>query len=249
MQKPKIISIVGLTASGKSSLGIKIAQLYNGEIISADSRQVYKGIDLNSGKVTKEEQIMAVHHLLDIACPIEYSRENKFYDVFAFQKAAYTIIDDILSRGRVPIIIGGTGLYSRAVVENYDFNEKNVVNESKYNVLQICLMPDKEWLRPRIEQRIDDRLGDGMLDETKGILESGVRADWLKCLGLDCKWNTKLVLGEVGFDEYRYWYGVRTAQFAKRQRTWFKREKNTFFLENPSEFEIKSVRLVKDFLG
>ena len=110
----KIISIVGLTSSGKSSLGIKLAQKFNGEIVSADSRQVYKGLDWCSGKVTQEEQNMVKHHLLDVA------NLGEQYTLFDFQKQAYDAIDDILKRGKVPFLVGGTGLYSRAVVEGYN---------------------------------------------------------------------------------------------------------------------------------
>ena len=112
----KIVSIVGLTASGKSALGIKLAQQFNGEIISADSRQVYRGLDIGTAKVTPAERALVPHHLLDVAEP------GTKYDVFAFQQAAYKAIDDITARGKLPIIVGGTGLYSRSVVEGYTFN-------------------------------------------------------------------------------------------------------------------------------
>jgi len=248
--KPKIISIVGLTASGKSSLGIKIAQLFDGEIISADSRQVYKGLDLGSGKVTQEEQDMAVHHMLDVACPLEYSKEGKYFDVFAFQQLAYKTIDDILARGKVPIIVGGTGLYSRSVVEGYAFEETGKKNKSvpKYEVLQIALMPTKEWLLPRVELRLDQRLEEGMLDELKDLLAKGVDPEWLKALGLEYYWNTAVVQGEITKEEYRRWLVIRIMQFAKRQRTWFKKEQNTVFLQDDGVLEKESVRLVKEFL-
>lgn len=113
----KIISIVGLTSSGKSDLAIFLAQKLGGEIISCDSRQVYIGLDWCSGKVTKEEQSMAVHHLLDVA---SLGQQFSLYD---FQKQAYSAIEDILSRGKVPILCGGTGLYVRSVVQGFNLCE------------------------------------------------------------------------------------------------------------------------------
>ena len=114
----KLISIIGLTSSGKSSLGITLAQKFNGEIVSADSRQVYKGLDWCSGKVTKQEQEIVKHHLIDVV-----SLGTRF-TLFDFQKLAYEKIDDIISRGKVPFLVGGTGLYSRSVVEGYNLTEK-----------------------------------------------------------------------------------------------------------------------------
>ena len=110
----KLISIIGLTSSGKSSLGINLAKKFNGEIVSADSRQVYKGLDWCSGKVTKQEQEIVKHHLIDVV-----SLGTQF-TLFDFQKLAYEKIDDIISRGKVPFLVGGTGLYSRSVVEGYN---------------------------------------------------------------------------------------------------------------------------------
>lgn len=112
----KIIAIIGTTASGKSDLGIYLAQKFNGEVVSCDSRQVYKGLDLGSGKVTKEEQAQAVHHMLDVKTP------NEPYSVAEFQAEAYRVIDDILSRGKLPILVGGTGLYVRSITDGYVFN-------------------------------------------------------------------------------------------------------------------------------
>ena len=99
----KIISVIGLTSSGKSSLGIELARAFNGEIVSADSRQVYKGLDFCSGKVTSEELEMVKHHLIDI-CEL-----GTQFTLFDFQKLAYKSIDDIVSRGKIPFMVGGTG--------------------------------------------------------------------------------------------------------------------------------------------
>ncbi len=109
----KLISIIGLTSSGKSGIAIDLAREFDGEIVSADSRQVYKGLDWCSGKVTKDEQEMVKHHLIDVQ-----DLGNQF-TLFDFQKQAYGAIDDIISRGKVPFLVGGTGLYTRSVVEGY----------------------------------------------------------------------------------------------------------------------------------
>lgn len=113
----KLISIVGLTSSGKSDLAIALAQKFNGEIVSADSRQVYRGLDYCSGKVSKAEQKLAPHHLLDVA---NLGEQFTLYD---YQKMAYKAIDSIIGRGKIPFLVGGTGLYSRSVVEGYNLSE------------------------------------------------------------------------------------------------------------------------------
>ena len=115
--KPKIIAVIGTTASGKSSLGIEIARDFCGEIISADSRQVYKGLDLGTGKVTTEERLIVPHHLLDVVLP------NQPFSLYEFQRLAYAAIDDVLSRKKLPVLVGGTGLYSRAVTDGYNLSE------------------------------------------------------------------------------------------------------------------------------
>ena len=113
----KLITVIGQTSSGKSSLAIGLAKKFNGEIVSADSRQVYIGLDYCSGKVSKEEQAEVKHHLIDV---VELKKPFTLYD---FQKMAYASIDEIISKGKVPFLVGGTGLYSRSVVEGYNLSE------------------------------------------------------------------------------------------------------------------------------
>jgi len=238
--KPKIISLVGLTASGKSAIGIKLAQKFNGEIISCDSRQVYRGLDIGTAKVTPAERALVPHHLLDVAEP------GTQFNVHDFQKLAYAAIDDVLSRGKLPILVGGTGLYSRSVVEGYNFGKPH---EPKYDVLQICLLPDKEHIRPLVEQRIYTRLEQGMIAETQQLIANGVSREWLKSLGLEYFWNILYMEEDVTLDEYKKQLATKTMQYAKRQRTWFKKEKNTVYLTDPETFLQDCTNLVAKFIN
>lgn len=242
-KKSKIISLVGLTASGKSAVGIKLAGKFNGEIISCDSRQVYRGLDIGTAKVTDQDRALVPHYLIDIAEPGEH------FDVFKFKKLACDAIEDIIRRGKVPILVGGTGLYSRSIVENYSFAGKKTMSVPLYRVLQICLMPPKEYLRPLIERRIATRLDNGMFQETQGLLKKSVEKQWLQNLGLEYHLNIEFLDGRISLDEYKRQLSVKTMQFAKRQRTWFKREKNTHFLTDPEKFYDDCENLVAEFLA
>ena len=115
-QKPKLVVVAGTTASGKSDLGVELARRFNGEVVSADSRQVFRGLDLGSGKITPEETQGVPHHLIDICNP------GDFFSVHDFQRMAYPAIDDIIARGKTPFLVGGTGLYVAAVTEGYDMS-------------------------------------------------------------------------------------------------------------------------------
>ncbi len=116
-ENKKIITILGPTASGKSSLGIALAREFDGEIASADSRQVYRGLDIGTGKVTPDEQRLVPHHLLDVVEPMED------FSVAHFQKLAFAAIDDIIKRGKLPFLAGGTALYIYAIVDNYNLSD------------------------------------------------------------------------------------------------------------------------------
>ena len=123
----KVIGVVGATASGKTSLAIKIAQKYDGEIISADSMQIYKGMNIATAKPDKEEMCGIPHHIMDFLLPTET------FSVSQYVEMAKNKIDDILSRGKIPIVCGGTGLYVRSLVENIQFSpeqaDENLRNE------------------------------------------------------------------------------------------------------------------------
>ncbi len=114
---PKVVAVVGTNASGKSALGVELALRFGGEIVSADSRQVYRGLDLGSGKITPEEMRGVPHHLLDVREP------GEFYSMADFQRESYAAMDGILARGRLPLIVGGTGLYVDAVLDGYELSD------------------------------------------------------------------------------------------------------------------------------
>lgn len=134
----KLITVIGQTSSGKSSLAIGLAKKFNGEIVSADSRQVYIGLDYCSGKVSKEEQAEVKHHLIDV---VELKKPFTLYD---FQKMAYASIDEIIAKGKVPFLVGGTGLYSRSVVEGYNLSEST---------------PDENMRKALEEKSLDELIG------------------------------------------------------------------------------------------
>jgi len=129
--KPKLIAILGPTASGKSTLGIGLAREFGGEIVSADSRQVYRGLDIGAGKVTIDEQRATTHHLLDIVDP------GDDFSVADFQRLAFAAIDGILKRNKLPFLVGGTALYAYAVIDNY----------------QLADVPQNKRLRQELQQK------------------------------------------------------------------------------------------------
>lgn len=286
----KLISIVGLTSSGKSGLGIELAKIFDGEIVSADSRQVYKGLDWCSGKVTHEEQMTIRHHLIDVALLGEQ------FTLFDFQKLAYKSIDDILSRGKVPFLVGGTGLYSRSVVEGYNLSadkpniefrsslekllkeelikiceneqielpneitsrrlirlielKKNPKpeNEPKYDVLQIGINWSKEQIHERIRTRLEFRMPN-MIEEIKNLLANGEDKEFLKSLGLEAKFIIRYLDGE--FESYEEFFGLLFTEerhFAKRQMTWYRKEKNIIWLDGDKNILQNAEKLVRNFL-
>ena len=128
MNKPKVIFVVGPTASGKTGLAIKLARRFNGEIVSADSMQIYKGISIASAAPTEEEKQLAVHHLVEFLEP-----EIKF-SVADYVVLARKVIEDIISRGKLPIVVGGTGLYIDALIEGIEFTDEKTSSEVRENI-------------------------------------------------------------------------------------------------------------------
>lgn len=242
--KQKIIVISGLTASGKTALSIELAQQFNAEIISADSRQVYRGLDIGSAKITADEMQGIPHHCLDIVNPTL----NTHYSVGDFQRDAYAAIEQIATRGKLPMLVGGTGLYTRSVAEGYGFDEQP--NTPRYDVLQICLIPPNTILAPKVKQRNLDRIENGMFEETRTLLAAGVPSDFLYKLGLEYRLNIRYLQGEIDLATYYEELYHQTMQFIKRQRTWYRKENPnyTHYLTDPTSYLHEAIVLIKQFL-
>ncbi len=242
--KPKIVVLSGLTASGKTALSITLAKQFNAEIISADSRQVYRGLDIGSAKITPAEMQGVPHHCLDMIDPTQNTR----YSVGDFQRDAYAAIDQILARGKLPLLVGGTGLYARAVSAGYGFDGQP--NAPRYAVLQICLTPPNTILAPKVKQRNTERVAHGMFDETRDLLARGVPADFLYKLGLEYRLNVRYLQGEIDLDTYYAELYHQTMQFIKRQRTWYRKEDPayTHYLTDPTTYLREATALIENFL-
>ncbi|MEX0652053.1 MAG: tRNA (adenosine(37)-N6)-dimethylallyltransferase MiaA [Candidatus Paceibacterota bacterium] len=294
--RPKIIAVVGPTASGKSDLAVSIAKKYNGEVISVDSRQVYRGLNIGSGKITKAEMKGVPHHLLDITNP------KKVFTASDFVKAGRKALNEILKKGKVPVLAGGTGFYLsallgemslaevepnpklRAELEKFS-NEKLLerlsildperVNEIDranspriiraieiattlgeipkqhatplYQTLKIGVRVTPEVLEERINSRLMSRFKKGMLAEAKELHKKGVTWKRMIALGLEYRYMALYLKGEITKEEMVETLKVRIRQYAKRQRTWLKRDKDIQWFELS---EIKKVeKAVEGFLG
>ena len=273
--KPKIIVVCGPTATGKSDKAVELALEKNGEIISADSRQVYKGLDLGSGKITPEEMKGVPHHLLDVADPREV------FSVEEFVTLGERVITSILEKNKLPIICGGTGFYIDTLIYGIHFpevpanpklrkeleqlpleelqnklqeldleryNSLDIYNpvrlvraieiattlgkvppiskEKKYDVEFVYLDFPKEVLVERISARLYKRLEQGMLDEARYLNEQGLTFDRMKQLGLEYRYMAMHLLGEISYEEMCNFIIVKSTQYAKRQRVWFKKHMN-----------------------
>lgn len=211
-----IITITGPTACGKTPFAARLAYEIDGEIISADSRQVYRRMDLGTGKdlddyVVEGKQIP--YHLIDIAEP------GTRYNVYQYQHDFHQAYNEIKSRGKMPILCGGTGLYIESVLKNYEFDGRI---SPQVNSLVIGLFINRETRREKITRRLKQRLDEGMVDEVKALLDSGVSAQSLIRYGLEYKYLTLYIQGEITYEEMYELLEIAIHQFAKRQMTWFR---------------------------
>ena len=279
---PKILVVLGPTASGKSDLAVKLALQRNGEVISADSRQVYKGLDIGSGKITKEEMKGVPHHLLDACSP------HKVFTASDYARLALKAINNILSRGKLPIICGGTGFYIDAALYKNSFapiksntvirqklnalttdklaqklaklDPERFVNIDKhnrprlirsleiilstgkpvpklkkialYNVEKIGILWPLKELDKRIELRLDQRLSPitgGMINEVTNLKfpkkGKGLSSQRLHDLGLEYRYVSLFLDGKVDYKTMHANLLTASKQYARRQITWFKRDK------------------------
>ena len=293
LMRGKLIVIMGTNASGKSGLGVELAARYGGEVVSADSRQVFRGLDLGSGKITSEEMKGVPHHLLDVCAP------GDFFSMADFQRLAYAAIDDILARGKLPFLVGGTGLYVDAVAEGYELSDiepdlnlrahletfetpalyemlkeklpdtdidpknRNRVMRAlerlsandyhpgkrnpRYETLKLGVTWDRETLKARIDERLERRLNQGMAQEVQGLLDAGVSTEFLMKLGLEYRYLTRYLLGEISYDQMVLELGNAIKKFAKRQMTWFRREENLHWLDMRSDPAGQAAALIDAF--
>lgn len=285
-----LIVLTGPTAVGKTELSIELAQRINGEIISADSVQVYRGFDIGSAKITKEEMKGVPHHLIDVLAPTEG------FNIALFKDLAKTAVKDIQSRGAIPIITGGTGFYIQSLIYDIDFkeneddgyrtfleslvqekgaehihnmlkeidpvsaeaihynnskrviraleyyhqtgekisthNERESAKTSPYNFAYFVLNCDRNKLYERIDKRVDIMLEMGLVDEVKSLIDKyNLTSDMVSMQGLGYKEIFRYLQGEISLDEAIYIIKRDTRHFAKRQLTWFKREKDVIWVD------------------
>ena len=242
----KLIVILGPTATGKTKLAVKLTKLFNGEIISADSRQIYQDMDIGTAKNLKEYQEIP-YHLINIIKPTAH------FNVAEFKKKAEKAIADIISRGKTPFLVGGTGLYISALIENYQFPAQA---KPKYNILQLGLKLPKKELNKKIDARVDKMIKNGLIEETKKLIKKYPPA----ALRLTIRAGNKKIppLRAIGYAEITDYLNKKTAideavqlikththQFAKRQMTWFRKDKKIIWLKNYSQAK----KIVKKFLN
>ena len=219
-----LIVVLGPTASGKTRYAVSLAERLGGEILSADSRQVYRGMDIGTGKDLAEYGSIP-YHLIDIAEP------GTQYNVWQFQQDFLRAYADIRARGAVPVLCGGTGMYINAVTRGYDFSEKTPLSAAREALPRegfpqkpffIGTLVDRDTRNARIDARLDARLQEGMVEEIRGLLERGVPAEALISYGLEYKFVTLYLQGILSFEEMRIQLATAIHQFAKRQMTWFR---------------------------
>ena len=212
-----LICVLGPTASGKTRYAVQLAKALRAEILSADSRQVYRGMDIGTGKDLKEYGDVP-YHLIDIA-----PAGSKF-NIYRYQAAFAAAWADVRRRGAVPILCGGSGLYIESVTRAYKFSCENGVGADSLpkNVFYIGTLVSREERVRRIDVRLEERLREGLVEEIRGLLESGIPADDLLYYGLEYKFVTQYVLGQISYEEMVISLGNAIHQFAKRQMTWFR---------------------------
>ena len=295
MQRQPLVILTGPTAAGKTDLSLALARRINGEIISADSMQIYKKMTIGTAKILPEQMQGVRHYLVDELMPDEE------FNVVVFQKMARAAMEDIWARNKIPIVVGGTGFYIQALLNDIDFtdndsdlsfrhsleeiaaqqgpevlharlcaldpksgekihanNVKRVIRAlefyektgerisdhndeqrqktSPYNSAYFVLTLPREVLYERIDRRVDAMVLAGLCEEVSGLLEEGYLPSLVSMQGLGYKEFIPYFSGEISLEEAVYVLKRDTRHFAKRQLTWFRREKDVLWL-NKNEYE------------
>ena len=237
-EKVKIVAVTGPTATGKTALAVALAQRFDAEIISVDSRQVYRFMDLGTGK-DLEEYGSVPYHLIDIADP-----GKDTYNLSQFLNDAFAAIEDITKRGKLPLLCGGTALYLDALLKGYRLpggklpeREKGVARSVadygaepsftppfELDPLVLGVLFDRNIVRERIEKRLDARFESGMIEEVRDLHEKeGVPYEKLEFFGLEYREIAFYLQGKCSFEEMRQSLLDKIRQFAKRQDIFFRK--------------------------
>ena len=225
MEKNKpIIVVLGPTASGKTELAVALARLIQGEIISADSRQIYRGLTIGTGKdldVYQNGGVPVKYHLIDIL------DVGEPYSVAHFQFDALKAIEKVEAMGQQVIICGGTGLYLDALLQDYEFSRVTDFSKESLKLnrdfIVFGLNPMAEIRRMRCANRLMDRLNNGLIEEVAQLISDGINPNELIRLGLEYKWLIHLVQGEINRAEFQQGLTIAIQQFSKRQMTFFRK--------------------------
>ncbi|WP_207729310.1 tRNA (adenosine(37)-N6)-dimethylallyltransferase MiaA [Clostridium sp. 'deep sea'] len=303
----KVIVIIGPTAVGKTSLSIELAKQLNGEIISADSMQVFKHLNIGTAKASLKERDGIVHHMLDIVEPTDS------FSVAEYQRIAYEKIENIHDRGKTPIIVGGTGLYINALVYGYNFKDKKIdpllrenlniaadkygnemllkelayyqpeaakrlaVNDrkriiralevylqtgdrintgqenkinSKYQFFVFGLHMDRDLLVDRINRRVDIMMNEGLIEEVRQLYANNLLGP-VAVQALGYKEVIDYFKGKTSYHEMVNVIKLETRKYAKRQRTWFRRNKEITWLEVHENSQVSNLvdKIIKQLAG
>ncbi len=299
-KRPKIIVIVGPTASGKTALAVKIAKKFNGEIVSADSRQIYRGMNIGTAKPTRRETAAIPHYLINIKNP------DEDYTAAEYKKGAIAAIKKILRKGKLPILVGGTGLYVRAVTDNLDipavaanqklrlwleseakkrgldylfkklveldpeaayivdpknprriiraleiaiktgkpFSRQRKKGKSLFDILQVGMNIPRGQLKKQINARVDEMVRNGLIDEVRNLIgKYGPNLRTFSAIGY--REIIEYLRNEISFKEAVRSIKTNTWHYAKRQMTWFKRDKSIKWLTQKQDVRV----LIKHFLN
>jgi tRNA dimethylallyltransferase len=303
--KPRIVVIAGPTGIGKTGFAVRAANRFDGEIIGADSMQIYRYMDIGTAKPDKEEQALARHHLINVADPDEP------FDAAAYIREADRAIRDITARGKTPIVAGGTGLYIRALVHGLyggrapdpdvmeeleaklaargpewlheklaqidpqlaetihpndtfrvkralevfestgtvksDFLKNHNFEDQRYECIKIGLGMDRNLLYERINRRVDEMIAYGLTDEVKKLLEMGYSGKLKSMQSIGYRHIVEYLEGKTDFEEAVRTLKRDTRRFAKRQFTWFSKEKGLLWF-NPSE-PGRAYETINEYLG
>lgn len=306
-EKKMLIVLTGPTAVGKTKLSIALAHAVGGEIISADSMQVYRGMDIGTAKINPQEMGGIPHHLIDILSPKEE------FNVVNFQKLANQAMEGIYARGKVPMIVGGTGFYIQAVTNAIDFteseadtalrkelfdfakeygaaalhkkleevddaaaaqihennikrtvraleyymqtktpiskhNQEQAKHTSPYELYYFVLTAPRELLYKAIDDRVEQMMADGFLDEIRRLKALGVTRGMLSMQGLGYKELFAYLDGEISLEEAKELIKRNTRHFAKRQLTWFKREQGVIWVDK-AEYQFDEAKILDAMLA